>query len=66
MWGDGYLSVPVSLANGRTRAYGACSRCGRGCSVFFLFFFVAYHFAFPPPLSLGWMGMDDVILRPFH
>ena len=65
MWGDGFLSVPgrpVSLDNGRARAYCACSRCEWGL---FVFFSVAYHFSFPPPSSWdGWM--DDVILRPFQ
>ena len=59
VWGDGYLSVPgrpVSLDNGRARAYCACSRCGWGCS----FFSIANHFSFPPPsLWDGWM--DNVI-----
>ena len=52
MWGDGYLSVPgcpVSLDNGRARAYCAVG-AGGGCS----FFSVAYHFSFLLTLS----GMD--------
>ena len=61
MWGDGYLSVPgrpVSLDNGRARAYCACSRCGWGLFgfffvFFFVLFFVAYHFSFPPPSLWG-------------
>ena len=64
LWGDGYLSVPgrpVSLDNGRARAYCACSRCGWGLFVFFLSPII-----FLSLLSLrdGWM--DDVILRPFQ
>ena len=56
MWGDGYLSVPgppVTLGNGRARAYCACSRCGWGLFVFS----VAYHCSFLLPLSGmdGWM-----------
>ena len=44
MLGNGYFSVPgrpVSLDNGRARAYCTCSRCGLGL---FGFFSVAYHF----------------------
>ena len=47
---------PVSLDNGRARAYCACSRCEWGSSD--IFFSVAYHFSFPPPSVWGgWM--DD-------
>ena len=57
--GRWYHSVPgrpVSLDNGRARAYCACSRCGWGSSD--IFFSVAYHFSFPPPSVWGgWM--DD-------
>ena len=58
--GRWYHSVPgrpISLDNGRARAYCACSRCGRG--KFGYFFSVARHFS-----SLGWM--DALILRPFQ
>ena len=64
--GRWYHSVPgrpVSLDNGRARAYRACSRCGWG--QFGFFFSVVYHFSFPPPsVCGGWM--DDLILRPFQ
>ena len=58
--GRRFLSVPgcpISLDNGRGRAYYACSWCGRG--KFGYFFSVACHFS-----SLGWM--DALILRPFQ
>ena len=65
MCGDGYLSVPdrpVSLDNGRARAYCACSRCGWGL---FVFFFCCLSFFFSSP-SLWGGCIDDVILRPFQ
>ena len=69
MWGDGYLSVPgrpVSLDNGRARAYCACSRCGWGLFVFFVLFFCRLSFFFYFSLSLWGGWIDDVILRPFQ
>ena len=62
-WYHSVLGRPVSLDNGRARAYCTCSRCGWG--QFGYFFSVAYHFSFPPPSVWdGWM--DDLILRPFQ
>ena len=62
-WYHSVLGRPVSLDNGRARAYCACSRCRWGQLGYF--FSVAYHFSSPPPSVWGgWM--DDLILRPFQ
>ena len=63
-WYHSLLGRPISLDNGRARAYCACSRFGWG-AVWIFSFSVAYHFSFPPPSVWGgWM--DDLILRPFQ
>ena len=61
--GRWYHSVPgrpVSLDNGRARAYSACSMCGWG--QFGYFFLSSIIFLFLLPLS----GVDDLIVRPFQ
>ena len=61
-WYHSVLGRPISLDNGRARAYCACSRCGWG--QFGYFFAVAYHFSFPPPSVWGgWMTWFYVLFN---
>ena len=61
--GRWYHSVPgrpVSLDNGRARAYCACSRCGWGSSDIF-FCRRSFFFFSPPSVWGGWM--DDFLIE---
>ena len=61
-WYHSVLGRPISLDNGRARAYCACSRYGWG--QFGYYFFVAYHFSFPPPSVWGgWMTWFYVLFN---
>ena len=52
-WYHSVLGRPVSLDNGRARAYCACNRCGWGQFGYFFFCRLSFFFSFS--LCLGWM-----------